>query len=185
MTPKRWFWLAVALQILVLGGMIGTHGFTVVTGEPVRLQSVPVDPWDLFRGEYVTLSYEISRFEPGTFPMEGAPYKRGQTVWVRLRDGLPAATALSVSAERPAAAPGEVVLKGRVEWYHEGHSDPWSSYPGELMIRYGVEQFYVPQGQGPGLERDREQLIVEVKVDRYGRAALSKVFRNGEEVRWR
>ena len=154
MTSKRWFWLAVAVQILVLVGMMGTHGFTVLTGQPVRLQSVPVDPWDLFRGEYVTLRYDISQFEPGKIPMEGAPYTRGQTIWVKLQNGEPTATALAVSSRRPAAAPGEVVLKGRVEWYRAPHSDAWGSDPGELTIRYGVEQFYVPQGEGLGLERE-------------------------------
>lgn len=187
MTPKRLFWLAVAVQILVLTGMMSIHGFTVATGQPVRLQSVPVDPWDLFRGEYVILAYDISQFEPGQFPMEGTPYKRGQTVWVKLREGGPTATAtaVAISSRRPAVGPGEVAIKGRVEWYQEAHKDYWGSYPGDLRIRYGVEQFYVPQGEGPGLERERERLIVEVKVDRFGRAALSRVFRGDEEIRWR
>ena len=46
-----WSWLAMMVRPLM----------TLTTGETILLRVVPVDPRDLFRGDYVILSYEISR----------------------------------------------------------------------------------------------------------------------------
>jgi len=184
MNKKLWFTLAIVLQVLLLLGMVGRHTFTLRTGVPVMLKTAPVDPWDYLRGEYVTLNYEISRLNPRTVVMEGTPYKRSQALWVTLQPGDPYHTAVRVSPNRPTdLAAGLVTLQGRVEWV-----DDWDGGPdnpvGTVQIRYGIEQFYVPQGQGRDLETRLEQMSVRALVDRFGRAALSKVYLDGEEIRW-
>lgn len=202
MRNGRTFWAAVALQILILFGMMGVHGFTLATGEPVLLKTAPVDPWDMFRGQYVRLTYEISRIEEGSIPMEGAPYQRGDRVWVTLQQGDPFWTAVAVSDRRPVTAAGQIAVRATVEWMHEGWEVPAEPVgedrprpadgrevprrmPGELRLRYGIEQFYVPEGEGLDLERQQEQMTVEALVDRFGRIALHKVFVAGREIRWR
>ncbi len=60
--------VAVCFQLVVLVGMI--LGKTVpyyFHGKTVLLQVVPVDPRDLFRGDYVTLGYDISRVSLANF----------------------------------------------------------------------------------------------------------------------
>ncbi len=185
MTGKRWFWLAVALQVALLLGMAGRHAYTVSTGAPALLKTEPVDPWDFFRGEYVRLNYEISRLDPTEVTMNG-PFKAGQTVWVTLQQGTPYWTATAVSTQRPAAAANQILLKGTVESVYEPVAEPWpgAPKPGEIRIRYGFEQFYVPEGQGSGLEQRQVDLSVEIKVDGFGRGALSKVFLAGKEITW-
>ena len=54
------FFLLVLLQVLILGGMIAYRHYWIETGEKVFLRVSPVDPRDLFRGDYVSLFYEIS-----------------------------------------------------------------------------------------------------------------------------
>ena len=54
------FLLLVLLQFLILAGMIGYRHYWIETGERIMLRVTPVDPRDLFRGDYVSLSYEIS-----------------------------------------------------------------------------------------------------------------------------
>jgi uncharacterized membrane-anchored protein len=200
MFAKRWFLLAIGVQLLILFSLIGVHSFTQMTGEPVMLKTAPRDPWDPFRGEYVVLSYEISRLEVGTIPMEGEPYVRGQRVWVTLQEGNPYWTAVAVSDRRPQIIAGQRAVRGTVEWMHEGWgpepaeptdgSDPErprespQEMPGELFLRYGIEQFYVPQGEGPDLERAQAEMTVEALVDRFGRIALRKVYVDGKEIRW-
>jgi uncharacterized membrane-anchored protein len=184
MPNKRWFWAAVALQILILLGLIGTHLYTRFTGAPVLLRTLPVDPWDLFRGEYVALRYEISELSPEQVPMTGIPYRRGQTVWVTLRKGDPFWTAVAVSPERPATGPDEIALRGTVEWYAEAWVNGPEAQPARTFIRYGIEQFYVPEGEGARLQQ-QPHLTVEALVDRFGRAALHRVFLDGSEIRWR
>jgi uncharacterized membrane-anchored protein len=191
--PKRFFWLAVVLQILLLLGMVGRHGYTLMTGTPIKLQTLPVDPWDPFRGQYVQLNYAISNLEEGKVSFAGAPYRQGQAVWVTVAKGDPFWTAVAVSAGKPAPAADTVALRGTVQWTDDGPDrgpDP-SPAPGPankpvtVFIHYGIEQFYVPEGQGKELEGRPRDLTVEALVDPFGRAALNRVFLEGKEIQWR
>ncbi|HLN63637.1 MAG TPA: GDYXXLXY domain-containing protein [Symbiobacteriaceae bacterium] len=183
MVSKRWFWLAVALQVLLLLGMVGRHAYTVATGQPILLQTAPVDPWDMFRGEYVRLNYTISRIDVAATPTSGGPFKRGQAVWVVMQQGEPSWTLVAVHAAHPGTAPGQIALKATVVQEQWGESQR----PQPMLLEYGIEQFYVPEGEGPKLEqaaRDHK-LTVQVLVDNFGRAVVHKVFTDGQEVRWR
>lgn len=185
MTGKRWFWLAVALQVLLLLGLIGRHSYTLATGTPVLLKTEPVDPWDPFRGEYVILNYTISRIEDDSVPMQGAPYQRGQQVWVTLHPADPFWVAKAVSNRRPSdLAGGEVALKGTVQWHDPGWTGGPEATKASVVIRYGIEQFFVPEGEGKGLEGRQREMHVEAVVDSFGRAALKRVFLEGKEIRW-
>lgn len=175
MRPKRWFWLAVALQVLVLAGMIGMHGYTLKTGKPVMLKTAPVDPWSPLMGQYVTLRYDISMLNEGKVTMEEMPYKRGETVYVLLQKGDPYWNAVAVSSVKLQAGSDQMVLRGHVEY----------SFDQQVSIRYGIEQFYVPEGQGPELEQHRDKMAVEVAVDSFGRGAVKSVFVDGKEIKWR
>ena len=55
---------AVLLQLAVLVAMITGNTAPYIGGQTVLLRVVPVDPRDLMRGDYVTLSYDISRMSP-------------------------------------------------------------------------------------------------------------------------
>lgn len=182
MRNKRWiFAAAIALQVLLLLGMGARHTYTLQTGRPIRLETAPVDPWELFRGQYVALNYKISQLQQGQVALAGAPYERGEQVWVTLQQGDPYWVAVGVSRQRPAADGGQVALKGTVQWYGDAMG------PGgqpQVSVRYGIEQFYVPEGEGPALEDRQHQVTVEAVVDRFGRAAMKRVFVDGKEVRW-
>ncbi|MGE5675087.1 MAG: GDYXXLXY domain-containing protein [Mycobacterium leprae] len=180
MTTKRGFWLAVALQVLILLGMVGWHSYTVLTGRPVTLQTAPVDPWDPMRGQYVRLSYVISQLQGDKIPFIGSPYKPEQTVWVTLQEGNPYWTAIQVSDQRPTVRSGQVALKARVQWFDEGKGN----FPTQVFVRYGgIEQFYVPEGEGEKLQ-SRRDLSVEALVDSFGNVALHRVFAGDQEIKW-
>lgn len=170
----RWFMLFVALQLLFLLGMAGRHAYTLATGTPVLLKTAPVDPWDMFRGDYVVLSYEIS-----LLPLPPAPHLlTGESVWVTLQPPVSGERhwqAVGVSRSRPAAAPGQVAVRGTVRWQDHTH----------LSVAYGIEQFYVPEGQGRELEQRMEQVDVVAVVDRFGRAALREVLVDGQPIVWK
>lgn len=183
MSSKRWLFVAaVALQVLLLLGMAGRHSYTLQTGRPIRLETAPVDPWEIFRGQYVSLNYKISMLEEGRIVMTGAPYKRGQKVWVTLRSADPYWVAVAVSNRRPLASGNEVAVQGTVQWYTDNGTPA-----GKAMahIRYGLEQFYVPEGEGPKLEDRRHQVDVDAVVDRLGRAAVKRIRVDGQEVKWK
>ncbi len=57
------FLVVVLLQVLLLVGMIGYREHWISTGERILLRTVPLDPRDIFRGDYVSLSYDISNLD--------------------------------------------------------------------------------------------------------------------------
>jgi uncharacterized membrane-anchored protein len=183
MRHRRWFWGAIALQVLVLISLVGIHGYTLATGRPVMLKTAPVDPWDPLRGEYINLSYEISRLEQGKVTMTASAYRQGETVWVLLQPEGQYWNAILVDGRRPLISDQQIALRGTVEIYNQGYS----GQPAQLWVRYGIEQFYVPEGEAHGLpgNGDRVNMAVEAVVDDFGRAALHRVYLDGQEIRWR
>lgn len=171
MARRWWFALAVALQVAVLLGLAGTRHYILATGQRVLLRTLPVDPRDLFRGDYVALRYEISELTDLAEPL-----RSGATVWVVLAPGDRYWRAVAVHPTQPAVAPGQVAVRGRVQWY--------DSYGRRAWVTYGIESFYVPEGEGRLLERPEVQLDVEAAVDRFGRAAIVQVLLDGQPLRW-
>ena len=64
---RRALLLVAALWLAILGGMVAINEHTLRTGREIVLKTVPVDPRDLFRGDYVTLRYDISRLQACCF----------------------------------------------------------------------------------------------------------------------
>jgi len=60
---RKKFIIIVLFQVLLLAAIIAYRQYWVATGERVLLGTEPVDPRDIFRGDYVTLNYEISSLD--------------------------------------------------------------------------------------------------------------------------
>lgn len=204
MAARRWFWLAVALQILILFGLIGSHTYTVRTGVPVRLRAESFWRGETVQGQTVHLTYGISRIDPAKVPVQGGPFKPRQEIWVTLAvgDGGVATGPVAVSARRPQVQAGQVAIRGIVEWVNtnEPVSEPPPEKvppgeplppeykpmpPGAINIRYSFQQFALPDGETLTTPRPMSDFTVELAVDRFGRAALTRVFIDGREVKWR
>jgi uncharacterized membrane-anchored protein len=57
----------------ILGGMLVSHAYPLWVGQEIVLRVVrPIDPRDLFRGDYVILSYRISRLQFGDEPQQAS-----------------------------------------------------------------------------------------------------------------
>jgi uncharacterized membrane-anchored protein len=54
------FWLVLALQVVLVLAVPAQAFYTQMHGRSVVLQTRPVDPYSLFQGYSVTLSYEVS-----------------------------------------------------------------------------------------------------------------------------
>ena len=57
---KRWILIVVAIQFLALLSVAVKREWIHSYGETVFLRTAPVDPRDLFRGDYVQLQYDIA-----------------------------------------------------------------------------------------------------------------------------
>lgn len=186
MNGRRWLVLAAvavaAVQIGFLISMIAGRAAVLRNGQEVVLSVEPVDPRDLLRGDYVTLTYNISRLPAALFaevPEQPARSRGGRAVFVRLKadeDGVfqPVAARFDV---RPETSPDE----GEVDIRGETRSNPQRRQP--IFVRYGVERFYVPEGEGRQIEQDlRERSFrMKVAVGRDGVAQI-KSFHDGETM---
>lgn len=169
MKRHLFFAAAVVAQVAVLAGMGIPHARDVRDGKRVTLAVVPVDPDDLFRGEYVRLSYDISR--PIIPNWEGPAAGAGEEVWVRLEPKGDAWAATLSGASKGPDKPGAVWLRGRRE-----------QRSGRPV--YGLEEFFVRQGRGPEIERAvrTHKVLAEFAVAADGTGTLTALIVNRERI---
>jgi uncharacterized membrane-anchored protein len=171
---KRSLLVIGACWMLALGGLIVTKEFTLRTGRTVFLQTVPVDPRDLFRGDYVVLRYPMSALDLGRIPADQQSYQEGQAVYVEVTNDGRYAVASRVTSTRPDAT--RTFLKGRVT----------STRGRTLGVEYGIESYFVPEGKGHRLERlAGHGLEVQVAIDRFGQALIKALLIEGKPVDFR
>lgn len=180
--------LLVAVEVAALAAMIADKQWTLNSGTPVVLQTVPVDPRSLFMGDYARLAYSISRLQlDGETPLGGdKDFKRHETVWVALRPDPDGAKAVSVHHERSAIAPGLLALKGEVQYFSDSEWDRETKKTVKrrtLQVRYGIEQYYVQEGTGQKIERPRggEKVAILAAIDARGKAGILAVLFDGKE----
>jgi len=163
------FIIIVLFQILVLVGLVGFNEATLAFGKTVVLQTVPVDPRDIFRGDYVMLRYEISTLSniPG-LPM----VKEGDKAYVRLeqRDDVWEATYVSRTL--------------REDWAFFIAGDVTDVRDNRISMEYGIEAYFVPEGEGRAIER-ADDLKVRVTIDRSGKAVIKNLIVDGETFQLR
>ncbi len=166
MTGKKLIISAVVLalvQIGFLGWIIAGRAAILRDGTEVLLKVEPVDPRDLLRGDYVRLGYEISTL-PAKLVADLAPGQTttpGGRMLVRLKkdvDGYWRPVSAFLGA--PASAPGsdEADIAGVISggWSLEGDAT--------LSPDYGIERFYLPEGEGRAIETDMRVRPFGVRV---------------------
>ena len=181
-TPKALlFGAAILLQCALLILMVVDRMQILRDGREVTLQTRPIDPRDLLRGDYVTLGYDISQLPAGA--LAGQPSaERNPIVFVKLApDAGGLYQAVSVHAGPVAVTAPEVLIRGRVT-YSCGSTG--RAFCDRLTIRYGLESYFVPEGEGKKLEqaRNQQKLRVVAAVLPSGRAAIKRLLLDGEPV---
>ena len=177
---KYWFLLALvaAAQILALIWMVGGRVSLLSSGREVVLETVPVDPRSLFRGDYVRLRYNISSID-GKFIASGSDFKRNDPAYVTLqiRDKKPAKL-VGVGKRIPLdLKPDEIVIRGRVTSFWKGRDKKR-----KVRLRFGLERYYVPEGEGKRLERmvGKNNFAVLAAVAGDGEAAIKGLMIDGK-----
>lgn len=190
---KIGFVVLVALQLAVLGFMIWRQQLLLQKGTPVMLACAPVDPRSLFSGDYVILNYKISNFHGwaktwdwGQLNPRQENFRRYDTIYVAL---APETTSkfwrpVEVAHDRKTLeGKGPVIIRGRV--MHAMHAGP-------ITVRYGVEEYFVPQFEGRTIEdamrrRSNGEAAVsaEVVVAASGESALRRLFIEDQEVQFK
>ena len=161
----------------VLAYMVVDRVRLLKSGREITLPIVPVDPRDLFRGEYVRLGYAVGtvpvRLLEGPAPRENEAFyvvleKKPDAVWqsVKVTSSMPQET-----------SPDRIVLKARAAyaWPAGGSADA------SVRVRYGIESYFVPEGQGRKLEAlaREKKLATLLAVDARGNAAIKGLIVDG------
>ncbi|MBB3234384.1 GDYXXLXY domain-containing protein [Phyllobacterium endophyticum] len=177
---NRLLWLGAAVALLqsgVLYAMVRQHASILRDGTDITLLSEPVDPHDIMRGDYVVLRYAISTIEAGkitgTRPAKDGP----ADVYVTVREGDAGAWRFAGASwqKREDVPSGEVQLRGRTEMFANAAADS------QLRVTYGIERYYVPEGEGRVIEDQQREHRIEavVAVSSEGDAQIRALKDNG------
>ena len=164
MNRKILLYAAVALQIIAVASIALSKEWLLSSGYPLVLQTAPVDPRDLFKGDYVQLEYAFSQLPLSLLAEDIVQHglRKGQKVYLQLGETRQGVTQTGKAFSSPPAA--ERYLTGYVQahWpYHNfNRADPpkmtgQRSVNHPLLVHYGIEQYFVEQGQGLEMEQIR------------------------------
>ena len=175
----RWGYAAAfVLQAALLVWIIAGRAMLLAGGEEIRLPVVPVDPRDLFRGDYVTLAFPMSRIASDQIAGD-KDFTFGEPVYVSLeRDG----DAWKAAALHHARPDSGTFLKGTVADVIPRTVCQAGDACSEYRIAYNLEQFFVPEGTGHDLEslRNDQHIAVDVAIGKDGEAMLKRLLVDGQ-----
>ncbi len=159
------------IQLAVPSKMVFAQEEVLRSGHEYRFRTAPVDPYDPFRGKYVTLSFDAEQYDTDT-----KDWKRGQTVYVALgTDSAGFAIITSVHQQEPQAVEDYVAAKIAY------------AYDSTLTIEYPFSRFYMDEYKAPAAEkryleanrRSSEREAYAVVYVKKGEAALTDVMIGG------
>jgi uncharacterized membrane-anchored protein len=172
MTGKRLIVSALLLALVQIGFLswvIAGRAAILRNGKEVLLKVEPVDPRDLLRGDFIYLSYDISRIPVkliANIPA-GQNASHDEPIVVRLKkdaDGYWRPLAAWLGKAPNEAGPDEADIVGHVFAGWDISSDPEAT----VSPDYGIERFYLPEGEGMAIQND-------MRVRPFGiRAAIAK-----------
>lgn len=167
----------VLLQVAVLVFMAAKQEHILAAGEKVLLRCEPVDPRSLFSGDYVILNYaDLSRIDMDRVRAKDAGDRalgRNDVIYIALvkpaggKYWEPAAASHDFSWIKGSY---RTVIRGRVDGFYN--------------IKFGLEDYFVPQNEGRIIEQDLAKVSVEVSVMPDGSSAISRLFLDDKEVKF-
>lgn len=185
---KRTLWLALmsvaAAQILFLSWMVWDRINTLHSGREITLKVIPIDPRDIFRGDYVVLGYDMSRIVHSTATDGPLPphLVNGADIYVTLTpDAERGWKVLKSSNTYPASvSASDVVVRGRITYVWEDPADKTTHF----SVEYGIENYFVPENTGRALEEQVREKKIEavVAVGSGGEAALKALAVDGARI---
>lgn len=164
------FLIGLLLEFVLLFGLFVPYVMRVQGGTTIQLKTIPVDPRSIFRGDYVTLSYEVGTLTPTEqSAMNSAITPMGKTVYLILAPKGDVYERVGSSVDVPVLKEGEVCLKGMYSWNRIDFPD--------------IAQYFVSEGAGMEIEqaRNTHRLIIEASVSKNCRAVITGL-QIGEEA---
>lgn len=171
-------WIAILIPVVILLGMTVRPLVTIVSGEEIILQTRPVDPRDIFRGDYVVLSYEIEEIDLDKVEDElkdrlivsSFPYDR--KIYVTLKENNGVHIVDRVTATKPSDV--KYFMEAKYKYLRNKEK---TDEKAKLIVSYNIDKYFVPENTGKELEEAARngELMAEVKISE-GYAILRKIY---------
>jgi uncharacterized membrane-anchored protein len=170
------FVLLCLVQLAVPSKMVFAQEDVLHTGHEYRFRTAPVDPYDPFRGKYVTLRFDAEEYETDSTQT----WMRGEAVYVVLgTDSAGFAIVTSVQRQEP---------QGDVDYVA---AEIQYAYEGRINLHYSFDRFYMDENKAPLAEKQyleansrlSAQEAYAVVYVKKGEAALKDVMVDGVSLR--
>ncbi len=159
------FILVAMIQIYVPARMVYDSEVVLNEGSVYKFRTQPIDPTDPFRGKYITLRYDIDRFNIDTTEV----WRQGADVFVLLTtDSLGFAAIKSISRSAPESAIDYVQAKVGYTWKRQDY----------INIEYSFNRFYMEESKAYAAEVAYRNAARDRKAEAY---ALVHI-RNGDPI---
>lgn len=154
--------LIIGLVILlgIISVFISYLSWPLLTGKTIVLATRPIDPFDILRGQYIQINYEISNL-PAILEA-----KKNDLVYIILKEdenGIWRYQEASLTVPKD-----KTFIRGKIT----------SIYNNQISVEYGIEQYFFERNA----QLPTTNLTVEAKVDSSGQARISKLLHNGKPV---
>jgi len=157
MNKKKTFLLAVLIPLLILLALTIKPQMTVLFGQEIVLETRAFDPTDLFRGDYVSVSFVISDIPKSkvTLPIDKVSNKN---LYVSLKQEGKYYVVDQVSETKPKQG---VYLRGKFQDTYTPNNEP-----GKFSVDYSLDKYFLEQGSGNNLQQKSQSggLVATVKV---------------------
>ena len=168
------FVLIVIVQLTVPLKIIHDKQSPLIYGQEFTFKTEPIDPYDPFRGKYVTLSFSDNYLEMDEYKK----WKYGETVYVQFFEGEDGfAKIKSISKEIPENSDYYLKSKVRTESFRRGSKEKYRVYIDYPFRRYYMEESKAKRAEILARNSARDETYdVSVVVHLYkGRGSIKKL----------
>ena len=164
--PLKALLAVIWILVVFVVWFVAIEEYTLQTGEEVYLETMPVDPRDPLRWDYVILRYEIERNEKIDEIVRINNLQQWDTIYMSLeQDDAWVWIISSVSISEPN-------LWLFIRW----KIDKWNS------IDLWIWKYFVPEGTGKEIEKVRNNMQVFTVIDKYGTAKIKGLYYDWEKI---
>ena len=196
-TKKILLSLVVLLQVVSIITFVVIQEVRFSESKIITLQTQPIDPRDIFRGDYVILDYEISHLTENTTKRNGSDKttccyyefweETDKDVYVFLKPAGQVWQAFGISSsydgdnvltDNDANLTEFIRIKGKLTTIDNIERFDGEENFRELEITYGIENYFVQVDTGKIIET-ADDVKVNVKVNKHGDSQIESLLVDG------
>ena len=198
-TKKILLSLIVVLQVVSIIAFVAIQEIRFSESKIITLQTQPIDPRDIFRGDYVILDYEISHLTENTTKRNGSDKttccyyefwdETDKDVYVFLKPAGDIWQAFGISSSydgdnlftnTDSNIPEFIRVKGKLTTVDNIERIDGEENFRELEITYGIENYFVQVDTGKMIET-ADDVKVNVKVNKHGDSQIESLLVDGNK----